>query len=176
MKTFITVTLFVFFTNLSFGQDYIFLDSKYGFRNIKLETSVNNYLEFELKNESNKDLFKLSMNQKSTHVYKGNENDKINSARILFIYLITENDIITEIRVVTEKVLNVYSTLKRAYGKPTDEQGTKFIWRTNKIECSIEGDNTQIPGYHISYKMISKERKQISELREKLKTEAQSEL
>ncbi len=113
------------------------------------------------------------MNQKSTHVYKGNENDKINSARILFIYLITENNIITEIRVVTEKVLNVYSTLERAYAV---EQGTKFIWRTNKIECSIEGDNTQIPGYHISYKMISKERKQISELREKLKTEAQSEL
>ncbi len=100
----------------------------------------------------------------------------ISCVRVVASNIITENDIITEIRVVTEKVLNVYSTLKRAYGKPTDEQGTKFIWRTNKIECSIEGDNTQIPGYHISYKMISKERKQISELREKLKTEAQSEL
>ena len=176
MKTFVTLIFFVLFTCQSFGQDYTFLDSKYGFRNIKLETSVNNYPEFKLKNESNKDLFKLSMNLKTTHVYKGNDNDKISSGRILFIYLITEDNMITEIEVVTEKVGNIYSTVERAYGEPTYKQGTKFVWRTNKIECSIEGYDTQIPGYHICYKVVPKERKQINELKEKLKTQAQSEL
>ena len=122
------------------------------------------------------DLFKLSMNLKTSHVYKGNDNDKIKSAKILFIYLLTENNIITEIRVVTQKVLNVYSTLENAYGKPTDKQGTKYIWRTDKIECSIEGDNTALPGYHIRYKKNSVERNQLTELMEKAKKEAQSEL
>jgi hypothetical protein len=164
------------FSCLSFGQDYTFLESKNGFRNIRLGTSVDNYPEFKLKNEANIDLFKLSMNLKTSHVYKGTDHDKIASARILFIYLITENNIITEIRIVTEKVLNVYSTLENAYGKPTDTQGTKLIWRTDKIECSIEGDNTQLPGYHIRYKALSKERVQLNELREKSKKEAQAEL
>jgi hypothetical protein len=176
MKKFIILALFTFFTCLSFGQDFTFLDSKNGFRNIKLGTSVSNYPEFKLKNESNMDLFKLSMNLKTSHVYKGTEHDKIKSARILFIYLITENNMVTEIRVVTEKVLNVYSILESAYGKPTDTQGTKLIWRTNKIECSIEGDNTQIPGYHIRYKSMSKERTYLNELMEKSKKEAQAEL
>ena len=176
MKTFIATATLILFTCLSFGQDYTFLDSKYGFRNIKLGTSVNNYPEFKIKSESNMDLFKLSMSLKTSHVYKGNDNDKIKFARILFIYLITENNVITEIRVVTEKMTSVYSILENAYGKPTDKQGTKFTWRTNKIECSIEGDNTQIPGYHIRYKEISKERIQINESMEKMKKEAQSEL
>jgi hypothetical protein len=176
MKNFFILAFSIFLTCLSFGQDYTFLDSKNGFRNIRLGASVNNYPEFKLKSESNIDLFKLSMNLKTSHVYKGTDHDKITSARILFIYLVTENNIITEIRVVTEKVLNVYATLESAYGKPTDTQGTKLIWRTDKIECSIEGDNTQIPGYHIRYKTISKDRSQLNELMEKSKKEAQAEL
>jgi len=74
---------------------------------------------------------------------------------------------IAEIRIVTEKVLNVYSALQNAYGKPADVQGTKLTWWAGKIECSIEDDNTQIPGYHIRYKSISQVRIQLNELREK---------
>lgn len=176
MRTFVTYTFFLLFTYLSFGQNNSFLESRNGFRNIRLGTSVDNYPEFKIKNESNTDLFKLSMNSKTTHVYKGNDTDKIKTARILFIYLIAENNIIAEIRVITEKVLNVYSTLQNAYGKPADMQGTKLIWRTDKIECSIEGDNTPIPGYHIRYKSTSQERSQINELKEKAEREAQAEL
>lgn len=60
------------------------------------------------------ELFKFSMNAKSTHVYKGNDNDKISSGRIPFVYLITEKNMVKEIRVVTEKVENVYGIVERA--------------------------------------------------------------
>lgn len=176
MKKFATFALLVF-SCLIFGQDNSFLETKNGFRTIKLGTSADQYPEFKLKNEANLELFKLSMNFKTTHVYKGNANDKIKTGRILFIYLITDDkNIITEIRVVTEKVLSVYSTLQNAYGKPTDSAGTKLIWRTDHIECSIEGENNQLPGYHIRYKSISNDRQLIYGLMKKTKAEAQAEL
>ncbi len=168
--------LFLLFTWFSYGQEFTFLESKYGFKNIKLGTSVALYPEFILKNDSNKTLFKWSGNSKTSHVYVGKESDKIKTAKILFIYLVTENDSITEIEVVTEKVLNVYSILKNAYGNPSSGVGSKWIWRAESIECSIEGEGSEIPGYHVVYKMISNERRKLNELKSKNKKEAQAEL
>lgn len=177
MKTKTILTLIIIcFTSWINAQDYTFLESKNGFRNIKLGTSVNNYPEFKKKDESNSNLFKFSMDFKTSHVYVGTDKDKIKTAKILYIYLITENNIVSEIRVVTEKVLSVYSILENAYGIPTDKQSSKWIWRTDSIECSLEGDDSQIPGYHIRYKSIPKERKELNELKARYKREAQAEL
>lgn len=173
MKIQILILLFTWF---SYGQEFTFLESKYGFRNIKLGTSVAQYPEFILKNETNKTLFKWSMDSKTSYVYVGTESDKIKTAKILFIYLVTENNRIIEIEVVTEKVLNVYYILKSAYGNPSSEAGSKWIWRTDSIECSIEGDGSEIPGYHLVYKLISNERKKLNELKSKSVKEAQAEL
>lgn len=176
MKTYIICILLLLFTCLSFSQDYTFLESKNGFRNIKLGAPVADYPEFTVKSESNMELFKLSFNSKTTHVYKGTEKDKIKTAQILFIYLVTENNLITEIRIVTQKVLSVYSTLRNAYGKPTSTWGKTLTWRTDTIECSIEGDDNNIPGYHIRYRRPSETFRQINENIAKAKKEAQAEL
>ncbi len=176
MKTKILRILILFFTCLSYSQDYVFLESKNGFRNIKIGTSVDNYPEFKAKDNSNVDAFKWNIDTKANFVYVGTEKDKIKTAKIIYIYLTTENNIIREIRVVTEKVLSVYIILKNAYGNPTKEYNSRWIWQTNNIECSIEGDGSQIPGYHIIYKEISKARKELNELKAKSKKEAQAEL
>jgi hypothetical protein len=175
MKT-LTLQIFIFMACFSYGQEYSFLDSRNGFRNIRLGTLVSDYPQFREKDASNMDFFKLSMNLKTSHVCVGAEKDRIGTARILFIYLIAENSLISEIRVVTEKVLDVYSTLENAYGKPTDRQGTKLTWRTDGIECSIEGDNSPIPGYHICYKVLSKARKELNALKALARKKAQAEL
>jgi hypothetical protein len=171
------VTLIFFLSSLiGLGQDYNFLESKNGFREIKLGTSVANYPEFKRKDNSNAELFKLSLNSKADYVYVGSNDDKIKTAKILFIYLTTNNNIISEIKVVTEKVLNVYAILNSAYGEPSSKQGNKWIWKTNNLECSIEGDQNTIPGYHIVYKDISNEHKELKEMKLNLTKKAQSEL
>ena len=173
-------SLFILLFFLSFGdvkgQDCTFLESKNGFREIKLGTSVENYPEFKRKDNSNVKLFKLSLNSKADYVYVGTNDDKIKTAKILFIYLTTINDIITEIKVVTEKVLNVYSILASAYGEPTTKQGNKWIWRTNTIECSIEGDENAIPAYHIVYKELSNQRLELIKMKLESAKKAQAEL
>lgn len=176
MRTLYIQVLILFVSYLSYGQDYTFLNSKNGFRNIKLGASLDNYPEFIRKDELNANLFKLSMDIKTSHVYVGKEKDKIKTAKILYIYLITENNLILEIRVVTEKVLSVYSILQNGYGTPTDKWGARWTWRTDSIECTIEGDDNQIPGYHIRYRGISKNRKILNDMKEKYKKEAQAEL
>lgn len=176
MKFLILKIIFSCFTCYTFSQECNFLDTKNGFRNIKLGTSIVDYPEFQKREESNAVLFKLSMNAMANYVYAGTDNDQLSGAKILFIYLIVADSIITEIRIVTQKVLSVYSTLKLAYGEPTQKYNDKLIWRTNLIECSIEGDWSQVPGYHITYKVISDTRKELNYRREKSAKEAQKEL
>ncbi len=171
------ITIFIFcFSYVTFGQECNFLDTKNGIRNIKLGTSIIDYPEFQKREESNAALFKLSMNAKTNYVYVGSENDQLSGAKILFIYLIVDDSKISEIKIVTQKVMSVYSTLKLAYGEPTQKYNDKLIWRTNRIECSIEGDWSQVPGYHITYKAVSDARKELNNHREKLAKEAQDEL
>lgn len=175
MKSLIILLIFLT-TGVVKGQECTFLESKNGFREIKLGTSVKNYPEFRPKDNSNVELFKLSMNPKTNYVYVGTNDDKIKTAKILFIYLTTTNDIITEIKVVTEKVLNIYTILATAYGEPTTKNGNKWIWRTNTIECSIEGDENAIPGYHIVYKEMSNQRLELIKMKLESAKKAQAEL
>lgn len=176
MKLSIIHIILICVSYLAHGQDCNFLDTKNGFRNIKLGTSISDYPEFQKREETNAALFKLSMNAKANYVYVGNENEQLSGAKILFIYLIINDTKISEIKIVTEKVLSVYATLKFAYGEPTQKYNDKLIWRTNQIECSIEGDCSQVPGYHITYKKISDPRKELIILKEKSVKEAQKEL
>lgn len=169
---------FLFFLMVTaHAQDCSFLDSKNGFRHIKLGSKASEYPEFQQKTETNLELFKLSFNFRTTHVYQGSDSDKLASAKILFIYLIAENDLITEIRIVTQKVLGVYSTLEAAYGEPTRKQGAKLTWTTDKVECSIEGDdNIHWPGYHIRYRDVSEDMPELKKMKGEQKTKARSEL
>lgn len=161
MKPAIITFILICFSTLAYGQECNFLDTKNGFRNIKLGASIVDYPEFQKRQESNADLFKLSMNAKANYVYVGTENDQLSGALILFIYLIIDDTKISEIKIVTQKVMSVYSTLKFAYGEPSQKYSDKLIWRTNHIECSIEGDWSEVPGYHITYKQISGARKEL---------------
>lgn len=172
----IVILFFFLLSGVVKGQDCTFLESKNGFRDIILGTSIKNYPEFKPKNNSNAELFKMSMNPKTDYVYVGTNDDKIKTTKILFIYLTTTNDVITEIKVVTEKVLNVYLILAAAYGEPTSKLGNKWIWRTNTIECSIEGDEIAIPGFHIVYKELSNQRLELIKMKLEATKKAQAEL
>ncbi|MBA4155393.1 hypothetical protein [Flavobacterium sp.] len=177
MKKKITFVLtFLLFSSTFFSQECSFLNSQNGFRNIKLGENIKNYPEFELKNDNNLELFKLSFNSETDYVYVGNENDEISSTKILFIYLNVKDKKIERIHIVTQKVEGLYYILKNAYGETSTEYGKKWIWRTENIECSIEGDDNNIPGYHIIYNYLSEDRKILNERKTKRSKEAQAEL
>ncbi|MFD2909680.1 hypothetical protein ACFSX9_13160 [Flavobacterium ardleyense] len=170
------IITFLFFSSDFFSQESDFLSFRNGFRNIKLGENIKNYPDFELKNDRNLELFKLSFNSGSNYVYVGQENDKISSTKILFIYLNINNDTIERIHIVTQKVSGLYYILKNAYGDTSTEIGKKWIWRTENIECSIEGDDSNIPGYHIVYNYLSEVRIKLNEIKSKRSKEAQNEL
>ncbi len=177
MRVKITLVItFLFFSSVFFSQESSFLSYRNGFRNIKLGENIKNYPDFELKNDSNFELFKLSFNSGSNYVYVGQENDKISSTKILFIYLNVNNDKIERIHIVTQKVSGLYYILKNAYGDTSTEIGKKWIWRTDNIECSIEGDDSNIPGYHIIYNYLSEDRIKLNEIKSKRTKESQNEL
>lgn len=168
--------ILLFINSILYSQECNFLDSKNGFRNIMLGESIKNHSEFKLKQDDNLELFKLSFNTESNYVYVGKENDKIGTAKILFIFLNVSDDKIERIHIVTQKVFSLYTILKNAYGDTAMEFGKKWYWRTNKIECSLEGDDTNIPGYHIVYHYLSEDRIKLIELKTKKRKEAQAEL
>lgn len=168
--------ILLFINSILYSQECSFLDSKNGFRNIMLGESIKNHSEFKLKQDDNLELFKLSFNTESNYVYVGKENDKIGTAKILFIFLNVSDDKIERIHIVTQKVFSLYTILKNAYGDTSMEFGKKWYWRTNKIECSLEGDDTNIPGYHIVYHYLSEDRIKLIELKTKKRKEAQAEL
>lgn len=168
--------ILLFINSILYSQECSFLDSKNGFRNIMLGESIKNHSEFKLKQDDNLELFKLSFNKESNYVYVGKENDKIGTAKILFIFLNVSDDKIERIHIVTQKVFSLYTILKNAYGYTAMEFGKKWYWRTNKIECSLEGDDTNIPGYHIIYNYLSEDRIKLIELKTKKRKEAQAEL
>lgn len=171
-----TTFLFLFISSLLFSQECNFLDYKNGFRNIKLGENIKNYPEFKIKKDSNLELFKLSFNAESNYVHVGNENDKIGTVKILYIFLNVTDEKIERIHIVTQKEFGLYYVLKNAYGDTSMEFGKKWFWRTNKIECSIEGDDTNIPGYHIIYKYLSEDSIKLIEVKAKRSKEAQAEL
>lgn len=174
-KIIFVLTLLLFSATL-FSQDCNFLSSQNGFRNIKLGGTIKDHPEFVLKDDRTTALFQLSFNSSLNYVYVGKETDMIGSAKILFIYLNVNNDTIERIHVVTQKEFGLYSILKNAYGATSFEYGKKWIWRSDTIECSIEGDDNNIPGYHIVYSYLSDVRIQLKERASKRSKAAQMEL
>lgn len=176
MKNILLIIQIVFFLPYGYAQDCNFLESQNGFRNIKLGSDVNNYPDFVKKDRNNEDLFKNSIRSDAEYVYVPRKEEKIGTANILYIYLVTDKQKIGETVVISQKVASVYYTLKLAYGEPQITSGSNWTWKNRSVSCTIIGDNSALPGYYITYKNLSSLHNAIRELKEKSVIEAQNQL
>lgn len=176
MKTILIIIQLLFVLPNLKAQDCNFLDSRQGFRTIKLESDIIDYADFIKKDKNNESLFKNSIRKDAAYVYVPREGEKIGTAAILYIYLVTDKGKISEIIVVTQKVMSVYYILKSAYGEPQSVSGNSWTWTGRNVSCTVAGDDSALPGCYITYKNLHSLHDSVRRLKEKSVLEAQQQL
>ena len=169
--------LFIFLFSLCLStleaQECSFLEHKKGIRDIVLGASIKENSKFIKRNDSNLNLFKYYPD--ADYVYVGTEDDKIKTIPILNIYLNIENGLITEITVVTHRILSLFSILEAAYGDASVSNG-RYEWKSKSVICTAIGDGNPKPGYLIIYKNTSEAYQEVMKHKQEDIKEAQQEL
>ena len=157
------------------AQQCHFLDERNGFRDIKLGADIKAYSDFSRQDNDNKKLF-TKYAPDADYVYLGKESDKIQNARILYIFIKSGNGAVDEISVITYKEDGISSLLESAFGEPTSKLGASQIWKGDKVQCTLWGDNSPFPGCKFTYKLVDEGYAQLKRMRKELAVKAQSAL
>lgn len=141
--------MFLLTTTFMFSQNLEKLVENNGFRKIKLNTNVKDYVDekgyfnFLKKDSTTIDFFKRFT--KYDYIYASKDYEKIGNVKIKYIFVKTLNDIIYDIFIVTEPNLEIFELIQLAYGKPTSTykedsaQGASMTWNTEKLNCTLSG-------------------------------------
>ena len=136
-----------------FSQDINKLIENNGFRKIKLNTNVYNYVddngEFDFIKKDSITIKYFRLGYDYDYVLHSDVYSKIGNVKIQRVFVKTLNDIIYEIIILTEPNFEIFDLLKLAYGKPTTSSNTyppnsEYIgylmnWTTEKIFLSVNG-------------------------------------
>ena len=129
------LTILVLLATLNLqAQDLQQLEERYGFKDIKLETHINNYPNLEPG--------KLHHSEKQEGIaafqaIKG-AYGKIGEIKVHEVHVLTYDSMIYEITVITEKNANLYKGLEKAFGKPQNKIGYgSYTWKTDNLSLTF---------------------------------------
>lgn len=143
--------IFILISTFSVSQDSKELKEKYGFRNIKLNSNVENYVdengyyEFVKRDSTNEYVFQGLTEY--DYVYAGTDNNQIGNIDIIRIYVKTVDKLIYEIFIAIKPDLEIFDMMQLAYGKPCARNGfdkpsdtSMFkLFCAEEITCRISG-------------------------------------
>jgi len=144
--------------SVSFSQDLDKLIENNGFRKIKLNSNIKDYLDekgyYDFIKKDSVNLKYFDGFTQYDYRYATDDYNKIGNTKILKIFVKTFNDIIYNIFIVTEPNIEVYELLELAYGKPNGSDYQFSInsrtWETEKFRCTL----LRLPGinfYRLEY-------------------------
>lgn len=174
----ILLGIFLCSTTFMFSQDLNELIENNGFRKIKLNTNVNDYVDDKgyydfLKRDSTTVKY-FERFTEYDYIYASKGYEKIGNVKIKYIFVKTLNDIIYDIFIVTEPNLEIFDLIQLAYGKPTSSygsessQGASMTWKTDNLNCTLSGYEGH---YYFQLHYFANELKgKASELEQKEKT------
>lgn len=132
MKTIFTFLLFLV-SFIMYGQTPAELDKRNGFKDIQLNTSVNNYEGLEFKKDIEDDLYK----EAKLYVAKNGFYESIGNIKVFDVEVKTYRDSIFQIVVTTEMNPNLYKGLKKAFGEPAFHLRQRYHhWTASKLRLS----------------------------------------
>lgn len=137
--------LSLFLTTIAFSQNLNKLIENNGFRKIKLNSNIKEYVDekgyFDFIKKDSVNLKYFKGFTEYNYRYARNDYNKIGNTEILRIFVKTHNDIIYKIYIITEPNLEVYELLELAYGKPNSSKYLNSIgqksWQTENFRCSL---------------------------------------
>jgi len=150
--------LSVFVFDFSNAQDIENLNSKNGFRDIKLGSHISEYNQ-EVLLKKNDTLLKY-FGWKTNYDYIMNLNkvkgfDSIASGEIKSILINVVDDLISEIDITVTKDYEIFKILKYNFGEPNKYNSLKHdnaIWEMDDIELSFTGRDDRMAYYIINFK------------------------
>ncbi|WP_286813095.1 MULTISPECIES: hypothetical protein [unclassified Maribacter] len=145
----VILVIFLCSTTFMFSQDLNKLIENNGFRKIKLNTNVKNYVDDKgyyhfLKRDSTTVKY-FERFTEYDYIYASKDYEKIGNVKIKYIFVKTLNEIIYDIFIVTEPNLEIFNLIQLAYGKPTSTykedstQGASMAWNAEKLNCTLSG-------------------------------------
>ena len=129
IKGFLTYFLFSFVA-LATAQDVLELEKRHGFKNIKLESTIDTVSGFKFKKDiKEKDEFDAKLYGIDHPDYT-----RIGDVKIKEIEVKTYKDLIYEIRVITEMDLRLMKALESLFGKSEfDVKNETYFWKTESL-------------------------------------------
>jgi hypothetical protein len=135
----------------SFSQDIAELDKRHGFKDIKLGFPIDSVVGYKLQKEfKEKDEFPAKL-----YSVENREYETIGEVKVNKVELKTYNDLIYEIKVVTNKDSRLMKALESIYGKADyDVKNDTYFWKTESLILKFhsEGKNRLVLLY-ISYSL-----------------------
>ena len=161
-----TLMLIIFFgwTLTGYAQGVEELDRRNGFKDIKLTSPVSSYEGLEYKKDIEDEVF---VNSK-VYVPKKGHYESIGTIKIHELEVMSYNDAIYKIRIITEKDPNLYKGLKKAFGEPEYAlRSNKYFWGTDNLVLTyVSHSKSKIEMVYFSYVMsrqAKEDKKQVVE-------------
>lgn len=167
MRTFLLLILILFVGTRSIAQSTAELEARKGFKDIKLFSEVSQYA-LEKDDQVDHSIFKKA------DVYKPEKGqyESIGSIKVKDLEVLTYDNLIFQIKVVTEKDPKLYRALNKAFGKPEFSLAKKsYFWEAPSLILyyqSIGPDKLELTYYsfEVEQKFKADKKEEIADLSE----------
>ena len=140
--------------NLCIAQDLSELEKRHGFKNIKLEMTIDSLQGFKLKKEFKEhDEFPAKL-----YAIEHPDYEKIGEVKVNKLEVKTYKDLIYEIVVVADKDTRLMKALESLYGKADyDIKRETYFWRTENLLLKFRSHSkNHLEMVYISYPLLKK--------------------